>query len=339
MEDLNLESEKLARSWMRHERDLLARYLVSGVEDPRINVQSILSRHFLTRAVAPGRFEALMHEEYRFAAVMNWLLRRADELSDPDAATALLHALRLGADNSEGEPIPYFLTGAFQALPASADAHTVPNYLSEWLSAPGGPFAGSPVLATFQKLWRNALAEAGRGGIPASALEPACGSANDFRFVAAYGLGRWVQYLGLDICEKNVENARALFPAARFETANVFSLPGSERSFDLCFIHDLFEHLSPAGFEQAVAEVCRVTREGMCIGFFNMDEAATEHHVLPYEEYHWNTLSLERTCRSFEQHDFAVSQIIHIGTFLREAVGCDETHNPNAYTLILRRAR
>ena len=48
---LKLESEKLARSWMQHEPAKLRDYLVAGIEDPRINLQSILSRHFLVRSV------------------------------------------------------------------------------------------------------------------------------------------------------------------------------------------------------------------------------------------------------------------------------------------------
>src|SRR5262249_28346975 len=43
---LKQETESLARSWARHESAWLRDYLVAGVEDPRINLQSILSRHF-----------------------------------------------------------------------------------------------------------------------------------------------------------------------------------------------------------------------------------------------------------------------------------------------------
>ena len=49
-DSLKAESSKLERSWMRHDSDKLRHYLVSGVEDPRINAQSILSRHFLLQA-------------------------------------------------------------------------------------------------------------------------------------------------------------------------------------------------------------------------------------------------------------------------------------------------
>jgi len=27
--------------------------------------------------------------------------------------------------------------------------------------------------------------------------------------------------------------------------------------------------------------------------------------------------------------------VVHIGTFLRQQIGCEQTHNPNAYTFLL----
>src|SRR5690349_4443012 len=98
-EDLRHESEKLVRSWMRHEATWLRDYLVATVEDPRINFQSILSRHFLTRELFGGKFEALMEHEYVFAAVMNWLLSLDDSIADTDDLRSILFSLRRGADN------------------------------------------------------------------------------------------------------------------------------------------------------------------------------------------------------------------------------------------------
>jgi len=58
---------------MRHDAAWLEDYLVASVEDPRLNLQSILTRHFLVTALTGDRFVALMEQEYRFAAAMNWL--------------------------------------------------------------------------------------------------------------------------------------------------------------------------------------------------------------------------------------------------------------------------
>src|SRR2546430_894352 len=98
---LKLESEKLARSWMQHEPAKLRGYLVAGVEDPRINLQSIFSRHFLLRSLFREKFRALIDYEFQFAAVMNWLTALAAN-DDAEELHSLLHALQRGADNAEG---------------------------------------------------------------------------------------------------------------------------------------------------------------------------------------------------------------------------------------------
>ena len=111
---------------------------------------------------------------------------------------------------------------------------------------------------------------------------------------------------------------------------------GPDKAFDLCFVHDLFEHLSLEGLQAAVEEVCRVTRQGICVGFFNMDEIP-DHQVHPVDDYHWNRLSMRRMRDLFAACGFGAS-VVHIGAFLRHQIGCDQTHNPNAYTFLLRPA-
>ena len=46
--------------------------------------------------------------------------------------------------------------------------------------------------------------------------------------------------------------------------------------------------------EVAVAEICRVTCEGICAGFFGMHEEE-DPIVRPVDDYHWNTLSLVKS--------------------------------------------
>ena len=146
-------------------------------------------------------------------------------------------------------------------------------------------------------------------------------------------MARFLDYTGFDLCEKNVANAGALFPTARFEIGNVFEIDSPDKAFDFCFVHDLFEHLSSEGMEVAIAEICRVTRKAICAGFFNMTEAS-EHAVKPVDDYHWNTLSMGRTRESFLQHAQAV-HVIHVGTFLKWCFNCPDTHNDGAYTFVI----
>lgn len=362
-ETLKFESERLARSWMQHEPAKLLEYLVAGVEDPRINLQSILSRHFLVRSLFGDKYRELMDHECRFAAVMNWFTA-LDANSDPEELNVVFHALQLGADNAEGIQIPRHILNTFGSLPDSLGTLELPNYIEGYLDharkaslspsngervgvrgsiAPESPSA----LDTFQNLWLQALAtEAPPRPLP-TVFEPACGSANDYRFLHSYGIARFLDYTGLDLCAKNVENARALFPVTptfvsasgaqvHFVEGNIFEINAQDNAFELSFVHDLFEHLSIEGVHAAVKELCRVTRRAICANFFQMDEIP-DHLVRPTDEYHWNLLSMDQIKKLFGTHSFT-AQVIHIKSFLRQEFGCDYTHNPNAYTLILHRA-
>ena len=118
---LQEESDKLARSWLQHDAGMLRDYLVGGVEDPRLNVQSVLSRHFLTRALTGERFSALMEQEIRFGAAINCLTALVGTLRDAEELELILYALKRGADNAEGTEIPEFLVRTFAGLPTAAD--------------------------------------------------------------------------------------------------------------------------------------------------------------------------------------------------------------------------
>ncbi len=356
-DDLLLETERLTRSWAHHEASWLREYLVAGVEDPRLNMQSILTRHFIIRSFAGDKFERFMTQECRFAATARWLLDNFGLLEDPDTCAAVLDALRRGADNAEGIQIPPFISITFNSLTADRQS-PLPSYLEQFLVATGDPKKASldSAIDTFAKVWRELLSqtrpdsELGNGesrppftektgdvaATQQSVLEPACGSANDFRFLHHYGIARFVDYTGFDLCSANVENAHALFPEVRFEHGNVFDIQAADKAFDICIVHDLFEHFSLAGLEQAVKEVCRVTRKGICVGFFQMDEIA-QHVVRPVDDYHWNLLSMSRTKDLFNRQGFA-AQVIHIDTFLAEHTANAKTHNPNAYTFVLQRS-
>jgi SAM-dependent methyltransferase len=345
IDSLKQESEKLARSWLRHDQEMLRDYLVAGVEDPRVNLQSILTRHFLIRAADGDHYGALMEQEVRFSAVMNWLLELRARFRTAEDLQLVLGALKRGSDNAEGIDIPAFVLQTHRMLSPQAGDAAVPNYIEQFLREALDPPAkrtqttdpltrlAKPVqepgaFDTFQQLWRAVLVGAKR----LSALEAACGSANDYRILEAFGIAPLLDYTGFDICEKNVANARALFPNVRFDLGNVFEIAAPDRAFELCFAHDLFEHLSMEGLSAAVSEVCRVTRLGLCIGFFNMAEIPS-HVIQPLDDYHWNTLSMASIKAQFAARGFA-ARVLHMDTLLRELIGCPGSHNPNAYTMI-----
>lgn len=352
---LRRETENLIKSWASHDASMLGQYLVSSVQDPRVNVQSIFARHFLIAALFGGCFARLLEEELRFALAMNWLMEVYDKVAAGEL-TSLQNALERGADNAEGEPIPACVRSTYLALPAilenplasakrddrcftdleqgaQSERIVVPNYFEQlWdgtMDEPAAPISPEKILPTFEHIWRKLVQEESSAGI--SVLEPACGSANDYRFLESFGLARLVAYTGFDLCEHNVRNACAMFPAARFETGNVFSIRAPDRHYDYCMVHDLFEHLSIAGLDRALGEVCRVTRQGLCLSFFRMHEQA-QHIVRPVGKYHINTLSMGLVRARIESLGFDV-QVTHPGTLLKWRFGWDGPGNPDAYTL------
>lgn len=334
---LQAETKALRRAWERHEAAFLRDYLVAGVEDPRLNAQSVLTRHFLLGCVFGDRFAALREAELRFAAALNWLLSRRDELADPDARAGLRFGLERDAENVEGLVIPRFVRLLWRSLPMRADEVEVPHYLDALLRDETAlpDLLNTPCAATFAGLWRDRLERETSARQPLPVLEVACGSANDYRALVAYGLARWLDYTGLDLSPKNIANARARFPEARFAVGNVLALDAGDRAFDCVIAHDLFEHLSPEALPVAVAECCRVARHAACLGCFSAAERA-EHIIRPTGDYHWNTLSVARLVELFARHGFA-TRVIHVGTLLAWLAGDATTHNPDAYTLMLER--
>jgi hypothetical protein len=330
------ETGRLTRSWMQHDERWLHDYLVAGVQDPRLNVQSILGRHFLIEALFGDRFAALMEEELRFATVMDWLLKLVREAGDLEQLEAVHHALTRGADDAEGLAIPPFILKAYAALPQPTPGGTVPNYIEGFLRGVTlkdkrlTPDVGCA--AVFEQLWRDVL-QAENPPRP-SVIEAACGSANDYRCFESFGLARLIDYTGFDLCEKNIANARSLFPQARFEVRNVFETGYGDGAFDYCVGHDLLEHLSIEGMEAAVAELCRLTRRAICIGFFQMHEGP-EHIVRRVDDYHINTLSLPKVRQLFARLG-ATAQAMHVNTFLSRQFGNESFYNDDAYMVTAR---
>jgi ubiquinone/menaquinone biosynthesis C-methylase UbiE len=224
------EQKQLEKSWARHAPEVLDQYLVSGYQNPRINAQSILARHYLIRRLFGDEFNALMKDEVAFCVEANDAIRqRAAELgvtiqvyTDPVKRARVAEVCRVIADRED----------------------------------------------TFEKRWREVLAD--RTAKPLKVLEFACGSANDYRFFDSYGLAKFLDYTGVDLNRSNIDNARKRFPGVRFEQGSILGLPYESGSFDYVIAFDIFEHLSLRAMEHAMAEAVRVAREGFLVAFFIM---------------------------------------------------------------------
>ena len=327
-EHLKIETEKLRQSWSKYDRATLRDYLVNDVEDPRINVQSILTRHWLIKQLFGNKFSDLMEHELRFSLVMNWLLKLIKNNIRTSQLQAVLDALICGNNNADGIIVPSYISETFFSL-------SLPNYICDALNLPfiedANGIIPEYIIFTFARIWKDILKNESPRKI--SVLEPACGSANDFRFLDAFGISRFINYRGFDLCEKNIRNAKKKFPQIIFTVGNVFDIQYGDKQFDYCFVHDLFEHLSIEAMEYAISEICRVTKHGICLNFFNMYDG-DKHIVKVVESYYWNKLSMKEIKKLLDKKVSNV-KTIHIDSFLASTYGYNDTHNKNAFTFIL----
>jgi SAM-dependent methyltransferase len=326
---LKQETRKLQRSWDRHNAAALCGYLVRDVEDPRINIQSILCRHFLIERLFGDRYSCLQEQEIRFGLVMNWLLRWVKQGVRIHQLQSVLIALLDDVDHSEEFEIPRYVSETFAGL-------SQPNYFFGALNwYPEGAAAGIPeyLVMTFERIWNEVLS--GEHAETISVLEVACGSANDYRFFESYGIARFLEYRGIDLSRKNIANALRMFPGVCFQVGNAMKIAKDDASTDLCILQDLFEHLSIEAMEKAISEICRVTRSEIRAGFFNMTDQ-DEHTIRPTEEYHWNTLSVSRTKDCFRRF-VSEAEAISIDGHLQAHYHCGDTHNKGAYYFIVKK--
>ena len=257
-ESLLRETENLKKAWSSKTPEKLRTYLVSGIQDPRSNIQSILTRHFLVRQLFGSQFEQLQEQE-------------------------LLHAMRLNTDRVDKRP------------------------------------TSEEEKNDFQGRWRAALSRAEAPRL--SVLEAACGSANDYRFLDSYGIASFLKYSGFDLSESNIANAREMFPGVDFQCGSVFEIPRPPQSVDFVIAFDLFEHLSLEGLEAAIQELCRVSRGGLVLNFFNVSDIADHiSHPVPERRYHWNMLSLNKIIASLAEKSQAM-EVVHIHGMLSAKFG------------------
>jgi len=227
------EDAKLRQSWAAIAPEVLDGYLVSGYQNPRINAQSILARHYLIRELFGDEFDALMKDEMAFCAEANEAIRvRAQELG--------------------------VTMGQFTATAKSRAVAEVCQVIADRED-------------TYERRWSQALK--GRTAPTLKVLELACGSANDYRYFDSYGIAAFLDYTGIDLNEDNIANARRRFPGVRFEQGSMLDLPYDTASVDYVLAFDIFEHLSLQAMERAMAEAVRVTRRGLLVAFFIMTSA------------------------------------------------------------------
>lgn len=286
----------LERTWGAGSADMLDAYLVSGYQNPRINVQSILVRHALIARLLGADASGLMEDEIGFAVQLNEVLRtRAADLG-----------VKMGTYRN---PVKHAAVRRVDAGIADRERE-------------------------FTDRWRERLDRLETD--PISVIEFACGSANDYRTFAEAGLGLHLDYLGVDLSEKNIANARRRHPEARFEVGDILELPYDDGAFDYVVASDIFEHLSPDAMDRALDEAMRLGRDGLILTFFNMADAP-EHEVRRRRAYHWNTLSRPRIEDRLRDGGFGTRLVIPVASWLKRVHGYAHSYNRHAWTIVAER--
>jgi ubiquinone/menaquinone biosynthesis C-methylase UbiE len=187
-------------------------------------------------------------------------------------------------------------------------------------------------LPVFGQRWRETLA--GLDAPELRVVEFACGSANDYRTMADYGIARFLHYTGIDLNEKNIANAKKRFPDVDFRVHSILSLDLPDRSVDFVIGFDILEHLSLAAMDTALATAMRLARQGLYFALFRMDEVP-EHQEHPRANYHYNLLSVARMRQLMEQH-YSDVQLVHVPKMLEDDYGYRHSYDYNrrAYSLI-----
>ena len=320
------ENAGLTWSWDRYPQEHLDTYMVADLEDPRINCQSILSRALIADSLWPDEFTDLIDAELRFGVVLSWILGQLH-------CGLSRHDLWASIENDKEDACPQVISETYQWL--QSDQCPIPNYMFAALER-GNPDRPEQLLSegalnTFSDLWRMTLS--GRHAHKVSVLEPACGSANDYRFIERSGLAEFITYTGIDISSKNIANAKQRYPDVDFRAASILETGFEDAAYDIVFVHDLFEHLSPDALNAALSEVIRVARSQAWLHFFNV-KGCKDHQVRPVERYHWNTLSIERLQLQLTELGGQV-ETVSIPDLLMKKFGDYTYHNPDAVTLLV----
>ena len=290
-----IERMLLTKAWEHNSPSGLRGYLVSSYQNPVINVQSVLARHHFIRELYGDQFGELMAEELQWASDTNRALRKRQ-----------------------------------RALPGETGLEWAEVKRRKIWEAEISAAIGDP--DRFAARWRDVLSTPPASRL--SVIEAACGSANDYRAFAAYGLAAHLDYTGFDLTEANVANAREMFPDVDFRRGDVQDIAAADKSYDWAMASDLLEHLSPQAFNRAIDEFCRVSRQGVIIIFFLMKDVP-DHKVTPRRSYHVNQLSMERIRDRFVEHGLT-TEFVHISSLLKEQFGFADYYNARAWSLVAR---
>ena len=160
---------------------------------------------------------------------------------DPDGVKARVRSIVEMAGRLDEEP---------WSSPVVVGEQTVTDGYAEWAAVYDTP--GNPVLLAEEPVVHEMVARYRVG----DALDAACGTGRHAAHLASAGH----RVVGIDATPEMLERARAKVPEARFETADLASLPLRDGTVDLVVCSFALTHCADLG--PAVSELARVVRSG-----------------------------------------------------------------------------
>lgn len=233
------EGQRAAEPWTKLDPEILDQHRVIGYQNPRINPQSIITRHMLIRELFGAHFDTLMGDELEFCAEAVEALRR--------------RSIEIGVE---------------MKIPLNArlcsSVRDVGTAIAHWER-------------TYEQIWAGSLAS--RKCVSLKVLELACGSANDYRFFDSYGIANFLDYTGVDLVAANIENARKRFPAVDFRTADILNLSFKPKSFEVVIASNIVEYLPLQLVPRVLHTAAVLARRSLVVNFFNMANIPAHQEV------------------------------------------------------------
>ena len=167
-------------------------------------------------------------------------------------------------------------------------------------------------------------------------LEPACGSANDYKILNKQNMDNILEYTGFDLCVNNVTNCKEMFPSSSFKIGNVLTIDDEDSKYDYVIVFDLIEHLSLEAGKKALDEMIRVSKKGVVVNFFNMEDDIDKSVENPVDLYHWNTLSKKEIKKYCEEQNLKVT-VKKVWDFIPHEFKYRRGYNKKHYTFFMRK--
>ena len=145
-------------------------------------------------------------------------------------------------------------------------------------------------------------------------LDAGCGSGNFYESFSKTGMFPFIDYVGIDISRKNIQNCRELYPGVRFEVGDIQLLPFPDQSFDVVLASRVLEYLPITGMEQALRELMRVSRDAVIINFF-CERDSNDHVEREVLRYNRNCISKIRLLEFLRSFPLAIQMLDHYGPF------------------------